>query len=861
MKKYLPAFTLIVFFISIALISEKKEITLKGEFTSKDLKNSFPSEYEWMKRTYPHFKADQSAYLEAVEEAIDLRKSSSFNKSSVRNNWSLAGPINIGGRISDIEFNPLQPNIVYAGAAAGGVFKSTNTGETWFPVFDEAPTLMIGDIAVDPIDPDIIYVGTGEPNGSHNNFPGLGVYKSTDAGETWTNIGLELTSNIGRVVVDPINNNNIYVAAIGSNFAPHPERGLYKSTNAGSSWEKILFVDDTTGCIDVALDPTNPNFIVASMWHRYRKPGYGQSETSFGPSGGIFRSSDAGINWDKLGSSNGLPGSSEKIGRIGLSIAPSDPNTIYALFNDGGIISGLYKTTNKGSNWSFIDPENGLLDGASSFSWYFGQVRVHPTNPNTVFVLDVAFMKSTNSGANWPINYGYGGPNELHVDHHALAFHPQNSEFIISGNDGGINISTNGGVTWSNPKHLPITQYYEIGLDKNNPDRLYGGSQDNSTHRTLTGALDDWDFILGGDGFYVMIDYNNPNIIYAEYQWGSLFKSVDGGNSMNYIAPNLDWDEPTNWSTPIAMDPINSSTIYYGSNRLWRSENGGNSWSAISEKLVRDNPDWPRFGTLTTIAVAPTNNNVIYVGTDDGKIWVTPDYGSTWNDITNNSVERWVTRVAPDPNDENTVYVTYSGLKWRDAESRVFKSTNMGMDWIDLSSNLPDAPVNAIAVDPLIPNTIYVGLDLGVFVKRGNDDWQTLGEGLPFVSVYDMKIHPTTNELVIGTHGRSMYKINLNDIVSVDQENTIPASYVLEQNYPNPFNPTTSIEYSVVSNEYVSLKVYDLLGNEVATLVNQKKEAGKYRVSFDASKFASGVYIYQLTSGSFNLSKKMILIK
>jgi tricorn protease-like protein len=252
---------------------------------------------------------------------------------------------------------------------------------------------------------------------------------------------------------------------------------------------------------------------------------------------------------------------------------------------------------------------------------------------------------------------------------------------------------------------------------------------------------------------------------------------------------------------------------------------------------------------------------VIYVGTDDGKIWVSSDNGVTWKEITNTSVERWVTRVVPDNNDENIIYATYSGLKWRDPDSRVFKSTNMGEDWIDISYNLPDAPVNSFAIDPSSPNTLYAGLDVGVFVLKGNESWEAYGTGLPIVTVYDMKVHPTTKKLIIGTHGRSMYGIDTDGTVAVNEESNIPGHFVLEQNYPNPFNPTTSIEYSVVSNEYVSLKVYDLLGNEIADLVNEKKEAGKYNVTFDASEFASGVYIYRLTSGSINLSKKMILIK
>ncbi len=834
----------------------------------------YPSEWAWMQRAYPNFKVDPAAHLEAIEQARELRsqkRNNFLNKNIAEVQWEFAGPVNIGGRVVDIEFNPVDPNIVYAAAATGGVFKSTDKGNSWFPVFDEQNVLPAGDIAVDPQNPDVVYVGTGEPNGSHNNFPGGGVFKSTDAGNTWQNIGLELSAHIGRIVIDPSNTQRIFVAAVGSNFGPNPERGLYRTTDAGQNWENILFETDSTGAIDVVMDPANPDFLLAAMWERSRRAGYGQSETSYGPSSGVFRSTDGGDTWNKLGPSNGLPNDNSGVGRIGLAISQSDPSISYAVYTDGGTYTGLYKTTDYGDNWINVDPDFEISAGVSSFSWYFGQVRIHPTNPDIVFVLDVALMRSSNSGETWPLIYGYGGPSQLHVDHHALAFDPSDPNYLISGNDGGINISTNGGTSWSQPKEIPATQFYEIGLDANNPQRLYGGTQDNNTIRTTTGALDDWERILGGDGFYVTVDFNNPNIIYAEYQYGNLFRSTDGGQSFFDATNGISSSEPKNWSTPVVMDPNNSSILYYGTNRLYRTENKAQNWSPISGVLVAGNPSLPRFGTLTTIAVAPTNSDVIYVGTDDSKVWVTPDVGSNWYDISAGLPNRWVSRVVVDPQNEEIVYATFSGLKWKDPLSYVFRSTDMGTSWTDISGNLPQSPVNAFAVDQNNSDVLYLGNDVGAFVSFDlGTNWEVLGEGLPMVSVYDMKIHPTDNYLAIGTHGRSMYKIDLDQVVSVENsaETTIAESFRLHPNYPNPFNPGTNVRFDLSKRAFVNLSVYDVKGELVEKLIEGEKSKGNYNYYFDAAsqKLSSGIYFFNLTvsdngGGTFSKTEKGILIK
>jgi photosystem II stability/assembly factor-like uncharacterized protein len=816
----------------------------------------YPSEREYIQRTYPFYQHDPSVYLNAIKETHQMRndlRKKYLSKGKNINQWEFAGPLNIAGRVVDIEFNPLDPTIVYAAAATGGVFKSYDTGETWLPIFDDMSVLTIGDIAVDPVNPDIIYVGTGEANGGHNNLPGSGVFKSTNAGDTWTHLGLDSTTSIGRIVINYNKPQELYLAAVGSYFSPNPQRGIYKSTDGGTTWKKSLFVSDSTGAIDIVMHPTNPKWLMAAMWERVRRP---NSSQLYGPTSGIYRSTDGGESWELLGPEKGLPNSATRnVGRIGLAISQSDPEILFALYNDGANYLGLFRTSDGGDTWTNADPDNEIKAGTSNFSWYFGQVRVHPSDPEVVYAMDVMFMKSTNSGSSWSHDWG------THVDHHALAFHPEDPDYMLVGNDGGINISYDMGDSWSETSYLPITQFYEIGLDFQNPERLYGGTQDNNTVRTQTGELDDWEYLLGGDGFYVIVDPVDPQIIYAEYQFGALHKSINGGYNWQSIRSGINTSEPTNWSTPVIMCPFNNKVLYYGTNKIYRTTNAGSSWTAISPVLTK-NISGARLGTVTTIAVSPLDQNVIYAGTDDARAWVTFDYGINWKEITAGLPERWITRIVPDNHNINEVYITFSGLKWRDPQPHIFKSSNNGEKWVNISGNLPDAPVNAFAVDLNYPGRIYAGLDVGAFVSYNDgDSWEVLGEGLPVVSVYDMKIHPAANYLAVGTHGRSMYKIDLETLVDINEDLPVLSDFSLTQNYPNPFNPSTRITYRINSPVKVELKVYDISGREVAVLVNELKAPGEYTSVFNGENMASGVYIYRLRAGGQVLSRKMTLLK
>jgi photosystem II stability/assembly factor-like uncharacterized protein len=853
---------LLIIFITLNDKDRKQNSRAETEKEEKG-PDQYPSDWDWLRRTFPYWKADAQYFRDQVEVAQLMRSKAPYNK-LLQVQVQFAGPTNIGGRISDIEFNPKDPNIVYAGAATGGVFKSTDMGLTWFPVFDDQANLNVGDIGIDPVHPDTLYVGTGEANGGHNNFPGGGVYKSTNGGVSWQFMGLENIASVGRIVVDPSNTQRVFVAAVGSYFYPNPERGLYRSEDGGQTWSLSHFISDSTGAIDVIMDPVNPSRLMVAMWERVRRP---NSSHLFGPTSGIYRSLDSGDTWAYLGPANGLPDPAvEDIGRIGLAISQSNPDLVYVLYSDGLYYRGLFKSTDFGSTWTDADPNLGISNGAGGFSWYFGQVRIHPTNPDMIYTLDVSFMRSENGGANWPIIYGYGGsPADFHVDHHALAFNPANPDYLIEGNDGGINISTDAGVSWTKVANLPVSQFYEIGLDRNNPLRLYGGTQDNGTLRTMTGALNDWDHIYGGDGFYVIVDHSDPHIIYAESQFGNLGKSTNGGASWSGATNGI--SGATNWSTPVIMDPNNNQVLYYGAERVFRSTNGTSSWTYISPDLTPIS--YPRLGTITTIAVAPTNSNVIWAGTDAGNVWVSTDYGANWNEVTGNLPERWVTRVVPDPTDETIAYVTFSGLKWKDPQPHVFHTTDQGQTWTDISSNLPDAPINAFAVDPLHPNYLFVGTDLGAYYSANTgQSWQYLSSDLPMVSVYDMKIHQTANYLAIGTHARSMYKLDLSLLTGTGETPAQPVAqtFQLKQNYPNPFNPSTTIPYTLKKSSLTKLTIYNTLGQEVKTVVNENQGPGDYSVVWDGRDntnrlVGSGTYIYRLQTGDLTRTRRMTFLK
>jgi photosystem II stability/assembly factor-like uncharacterized protein len=821
----------------------------------KTEKKNIPSDWFYTQRAYPNDHIPYEKYFEAVE-----RKNLEETRDNSGLIWNPSGPSNVGGRITAIAVDPANTNIIIAGAAAGGIFKTTNGGLNWAPKTDHFPSLSIGAIEMNPFNPNIIYCGTGESNSAIDNYPGFGIIKSTDKGDSWNFLGLQQALHIGAISISPQNTDLMFAAVLTYRSASE-DKGIYKSNDGGVNWTRVLFVSDSTGGIDVKIDPSDSNIVYASMWERVRFP------PNFSKTGGIssslYRSADAGNTWTRLQSTYGLPNSTSTTGRINIAIAPSNPNTVYAVYKNSSNnnIAGVYKSTNKGLNWSAMTM-SGLSSGG--FSWYFGLIKVDPVDPNKVYVGDIDLFRSTNGGSWFNLTESYSGSfDQQHPDQHVLWINPSNTNFLINGNDGGIFRSTNGGGenNWTKLYDLPVSQFYAGSIDYLMPQRKYGGTQDNGTMRTLTGSTDDWDFIYGGDGFHTFVDYTNSNIIYAESQYGGIGRSTDGGLNFNYIAGGL--TGRFNWSTPYILDIANPAILYLGTHMLFRTTNRGNSWTAISPDLTHG-PNG-RLGTLTAVssAVLPDSQRVIITGADDSKVSISTNSGTSWNDISGSLPNRYVTDVLIDKRNPSIAYVTLSGFNQDLRNPHVFRTVNYGTDWTDISGNLPDIPVNSVIIDYNRDSVLYAGTDAGVYYTRNlGESWQLLGAGLPNSPVFDLAFHPPTQKLVAITHGRSMFEIDVTNLpLSVNQISTAAEAFKLYQNYPNPFNPGTVISYSLKENGYVTLKIFDILGKEVATLVNAKQNAGTYNVEWDAGKYNSGVYFYKLSTEKFSDTKRMILLK
>lgn len=815
-----------------------------------------PSDWMDRQRSYPQGRIKTESYLEAMRCARDLHASASRSTA----NWEFAGPFNIGGRITDIEVPEGSDATIYVGAATGGIFKTTDNGNNWMNVFLDATTLAIGDIALDPNNPNVVWAGTGEANASSQSVRGDGIYKSSDGGTTWQYTGLEKSAYFGRIIVDHSNSNRVFAAVCGNLFTPDANRGVYRTNDGGISWQRVLFVNDSTSAIDIVQHPDNPDILYASMWERMRGLNY---RRSFGLGSGIWKSIDGGDNWTEL--SGGLP-HSEDIRRIGLAISHSSPDVLYAFYDNQNEVA-VYKTYNSGQTWTRTN--DAALQGINSnFGWYFGQIRVNPHTPDMVYVLGVDLQFTANGGNSWTQLAGYYNSDMIHVDHHAMYIDPSTGR-ILEGNDGGLYFSDDDGYFWNKINNLPLTQFYDIEVDNLNPQRIYGGTQDNNSVRTLTGSLNDWDPILGGDGFYSLVDYTNSNIVYAEYQYGCLNKSTNGGIYMYPI--HYDWSaDRVNWSAPVIMHPQDPQTLYFGTYRVWKSINGGNSWAPVSDDLT-EGDDGSSFHTITTLAISSIDANIVLAGTDDGLVHISTNGGSLWTDISAGLPDRWITRVATDPFDVNTIYATCSGFRWDEPLPHIYKSTDLGQSWVSISSNLPGLPVNAFIADPTRQHRLFAGTDAGVFWSNNEGmQWQSLNGGLGNITVTSMKIHPTENFLLIGTYGLGAYKLDLAQLsVGVKAVPTPQGSLSIASAYPQPFNHDggTVLNFCIASGQSVSasINITDLSGKQVFHDYNNRLEKGLNLYTWNGQSnhggsIKPGIYLLHVTSGNLECSFKFLVI-
>lgn len=856
-KLYLYTFLLLIVAVGIFLPGYFQRPHIKPSVNLHLAREGYgPDEWMAQQRSYPYGKIKPESYLNSMHNAALLHAASPKQ----RFDWQFMGPTNIGGRITDIEVPHDDTSTIYLGAATGGILKSTDNGLSWENIFANAEVISIGDLAIDPNNSNVLYAGTGEANASSFSFLGNGIYKSTDAGANWMHIGLPNSAYIGRIIVDYQNSSRIYVAACGNLFTPNPDRGIYRSDDGGITWNRKLFVTDSTSGIDIVQHPTNPSIIYAAMWERSRGLNY---RHSFGYSSGIYKSTDGGDTWLKL--QNGFP-ADYPYGRIGICIAPSNPEMLYA-FCDGEYTVDVFRSNNAGASWTHVN--DAALQGMNSnFGWYFGQVRVDPVNANRLYVMGIDMYRSDNAGSSWIHLAGYFNFDEIHVDHHAMFIDPISGR-ILQGNDGGLYVSYTHGNSWRKINNLPLTQFYDIEIDQQNPERLYGGTQDNNTIRTLTGATDDWQAILGGDGFYSIVDYTDPDIIYAEYQWGELNKSTNGGYSWTSMVSQMTEDRK-NWSAPVVMDPKNHFVLYFGTYRVWKTTNAGYGWVPISPDLS-NGPDGSTWHTVSTLAISPINSNIVIAGTDDGKVHISKNAGGSWTDISYGLPNRTITRVAADPFDESVIYVTLSGFRWDEAVAHVYRSPDQGNTWIDISGNLPDLPVNVIALDPVLQDHIFVGTDAGVYcTANGGQNWWGLGDGLGNVAVTAMKIHEGTRKLVVGTYGLSAYKIDL-DGINVGIPYISPTSGNIGLNvYPNPFFASQGIGINIAfitkANGRVSITINDINGKDIQQIMDATLNAGTHNFIWNGSSsngilVDEGVYFVNISSAEGNARQKLLLLR
>lgn len=823
---------IVVLLIFMTLLSCSDKDVIRHEHLMD--KHQYPSDYMYLQRSFPHGKIDKQAFREGYVKAQKLKQ-----QSSTRNgDWVNAGPINTGGRVVDIEGTN---SALYVAAAAGGIFKTENMGSTWTQIFDNEATLSIGDMAISTQDNDIIYVGTGEANagGGSLAYDGEGVFKSTDGGQSWQHLGLEDVGSIGRVAIDPSNDDIVFVAAMGTLFSENVERGIFRTKDGGSTWEKVLYSSPKTGGIDVVIDPNNPNIVYAALWERERLL---YDRTYGGPTSGIFKSTDGGNTWYEL--TSGLPGTD--MGRIGLALAPSNPEVIYATIVElGGNLLGFYRTSNGGNSWE----ERSIDDIPNvSFMWWFGRAKVDPTDENKVYHIGFRMNTTTDGGMTWEDTFV-----GVHVDQHEVWINPDNPQEVYLGNDGGVYYSPDGGTTIAKFENLPITQFYRCEVDVMQPEILYGGTQDNGTIRTFAGANNDWYRINGGDGFTVLVDPTDNNFVYATSQYGNLRRSENGGFNFMSATDGIEGSEPNNWNTPYTFDPNNPSIMYYGTSHLYRSTDRAITWNKISDNLTNGpytgiNP----FGTLTSISVSPFNADQILVGSDDGNVWITNDLGSSWQNLSSDLPTRWVTSVNHHPTIENRLYVTFSGYRYGEEGAYVYTMDYPDEEWESISDGLPQVPVNDLLVIPET-NEVVVASDLGVYISEDGDPWQLLSDELPNLIITDLDYLESQDKLIVATYGRSMYTYTFDRTVSTHEKN-----YEIEVSLsPNPASHilNVSLEEGIMVDR---IHVFNIEGRRMNCT---SRHAGDNAYQIDVSTCAKGNYTLSIETSKGMTSKPFVVVK
>ncbi len=811
-----------------------------------------------------------AGFITAQSEAAQL------NAALSNLNWRNIGPANMGGRVSDVEGVPGDPNTVYVATGSGGIFKTTDGGTNWDPIFDRQNTMSVGDIALEPGNPDVVWVGTGESNSRNSVSFGDGVYKSTDGGKTWQHLGLKETNTISRIIINPKNPDIVYVAAVGRLWGANEDRGVFMTTDGGKTWSKTLYIDNQHGASDLRIDPKNPNILYAGMWRFERKP---WTFTSGSENGGIFRSVDGGRTWKKL--DKGLP---KMVGRIGLAVSASNPNVVYAMLEAKE--GTLYRSDDKGDTFRQVNKQQNLV----ARGFYYTTVEVDPTDENKVYAVASLLFKSLDGGRNFSRI-----ARSAHIDFHALWIDPTNPKRMWHGQDGGVGVSTDEGNAWEYVNNFATGQFYQVFADNSAPFyNLSGGLQDNGTwvgpsrNREPSGILnDDWRMVSFGDGFFAIQHPENPDLFLTESQGGNVVRTDMKNREQQLVVPFFGVRGAAgnnkirfNWNAPLILSSHDNNTVYLAGNVVFRSTDFGLSWTQISDDLtvgdkerLKDagGPIFPEnttaeyFATVISFSESPLQQDVLWAGTDDGNLVVTDDSGKTWRIINKNvpgiPADSSVSHIELSRVDANTAYVSYDRHKFDDYRPYVFKTNDGGNSFVNISGNLPaNAYVHVVREDPKNPGLIYAGTELGLYATYGGNDWFELNlKNFPRVAVHDMHVHPRDNDLIVATHGRSLWVFDdatvvqqLNREILGKEAHVFPsrAAYRFTtrmtrygigdkpfrgQNPPNGALLTYFLKEKVDTKVAVTMKVFDSTGKMITEIKNLSKEKGINRSVWNLS--------------------------
>ena len=723
------------------------------------------------------------------------------------------GPAAYSGRISDLAVNPDNHSEYYVGVASGGLWKTINHGTTFEPIFDDQPVFSIGCLAMDPNNSNVVWVGTGENNSQRNLAYGDGVYKTTDGGKSFTNMGLKTSSQIGKIMIDPRNSNVVYVASQGQAWGPGGERGLYKTTDGGKTWNRILEIGEYTGVSDMEMDPRNPDILYAASHQRERRV---YSKIDGGPESAIYKSTDAGATWTKQ--TKGLP--KGDVGRIGLALSPANPDIIYAVIELPESKSGFYRSSDMGESWEKRS------DKGTSSPQYYNEVYADPKDPDVIILMDTYNALSKDGGATWEYIEG----SNKHVDNHAIWIDPDDTNHFIAGCDGGIYETYDRAKTWQFKSNLPITQYYHVRTDNDYPFyNVYGGAQDNGSwfgpsqtnRRYLVNA--DWTYTIGGDGYLSIPDPNNPDIHYCESQYCGLRRyDRTTGNSISIKPqPTEDEEYTWNWNTPYFISAFDSKTLYVGGNYVLKSTDMGGTWKKISKDMTRGIDQntlpmmgklWPpeavaknlstsKFGNIFALAESPLKQGMLYVGTDDGLIWTTENDGANWTrydkfpGVPNMT---FVNYILPSQHTQGTVYACFDGRKnSSDFKPYLIKSVDNGKTWTSIASNLPSGTVYCIQEDHVDPNILFIGTEWGVWTTiDGGKKWVQIKKGIPTIQVKDLTIQKRENDLVVGTFGRGFYVLdNYSSLRKLTEEVEKKEAHLFDINETLLYFPASNLNY------------------------------------------------------------------